>query len=215
MRQARDRSAPADRTALVGVVPPPTAPADGEYARQINELFRRLHPRLISHAERLLDRESARDAVSQTFLELWRRWPQLTPEQRTDRFIFGAVHKTAIDVLAAADRFVTLEDAQEELDRKVVSEASPAWGGDSLADVIDAAVAAMPAARREVFILCKEQGLTYKDAAEQLGLSVATINSQMLKAYADIRARFARDRISLPTGHPPRLPSTTGGATND
>ncbi|MCC7001735.1 MAG: sigma-70 family RNA polymerase sigma factor [Gemmatimonadaceae bacterium] len=207
---------PGDRAALVGVVPPPTAPAEGEYARQINDVFRRLYPRLISHAERLLDRESARDAVSQTFLELWLRWPQLTTEQRTDdRYFFRAVLHTSVDARKSADRFVSLADAEEEIDRKVVSEASTAWGRDSLGDVIDAAVEAMPAARREVFILTKEQGLTYKKAAEQLGLSVATINSQMLKAYADIRARFARDRITLTSGQTPRLPSTTGGATND
>jgi len=215
MRQARERSGSSESAALVGVVPPPTAPAEGEYLRQINDVFRRLHPRLISHAERLLDRETARDAVSQTFLELWRRWPQLTAEQRTDRYIFGAVRNTALDMRASMDGFISLEDAEEELDRMVVSEASPAWGGDPLADVIDAAVAAMPAARREVFILTKEQGFTYKEAAEHLGLSVATINSQLLKAYADIRARFARDRITLPSGQTPRLPSSTGGATND
>lgn len=215
MRQARVRSALSDGTALVGVVPPPSPPAEGENVRQINDVFRRLHARLISHAERLLDRESARDAVSQTFLELWRRWPQLTPEQRSDRYFFRAVRNTAADALAASKRFVSLEDAEEELDRKVVSEASPAWGQDSLAYVIDAAVAAMPAARREVFILTKEQGLTYKQAAEQLGLSPATINSQLLKAYADIRAAFARRNIFLPTAQPPRLPSSTGGTSND
>ena len=215
MRQARDRSAPADGTALVGVVPPPTPPAEGELARQFNDTFRRLHAPLISHAERLLDRESARDAVSQTFLELWRRWPQLTPEQRSDKYFFGAVRNTAADALAATRAFVSLEDAEEELERKVVAEASPAWRGDTSADVIDAAIAAMPARRREVFILMKEQGLTYAEAAEQLGLSIGTINTQMLRAYADIRAAFARAHIPLPTAQPPRLPSSAGGANND
>lgn len=215
MRQARDRSAPSDSTALVGVVPPPTAPAEGEYVRQINDAFRRLHARLISHAERLVDRESARDAVSQTFLELWRRWPQLTPEQRSDRYFFRAVRNKAADARGAHKKFVSLEDAEAELDRKVVSESSPAWGQDSLAQVIDAVVAAMPAARREVFLLTKEQGLTYKEAAEVLGLSPATINSQLLKAYADIRAAFARRNIALPTAQPPRLPASTGGTSND
>ena len=215
MRQARDRSGPADGTALVGVVPPPTSPTVGESLREFNEKFRRLHGPLISYAERLLDRESARDAVSQTFLEFWRRWPQLTPEQRSDKYFFGAVRHTAADALAAMRGFVSLEDAEEELERKVVSEASPAWRGDTPADVLDAAIAAMPAARREVFLLAKEQGLTYMEVAEQLGLKIGTINTQMLRAYADIRAAFARAHIKLPTARPPRLPSATGGANND
>lgn len=215
MRQARDRSAPAAGTALVSVVPPPSSPTEGEFLRQFNEVFRRLHAPLISFAEQLLDRESARDAVSQTFLEMWRRWPQLTPEQRSDKYFFGAVRHKAADALAAMRAFVSLEDAEEELERMVVSEASPAWGGDTAADVLDAAIAAMPAARREVFLLAKEQGLRYADVAEQLGLKIGTINTQMLRAYADIRAAFARARIALPTAQPPRLPSATGGANND
>ena len=48
----------------------------------------------------------------------------------------------------------------------------------------------MPARRREVFILMKEQGLTYAEAAEQLGLSIGTINTQMLRAMR-VHSNFA------------------------
>lgn len=218
MRPARDRSNREEGTALVGVVPPPTAPADGEHVRQINDVFRRLHARLISHAERLVDRERARDAVSQTFLELWMRWPRLTPEQRSDKNFFRAVRNTAADLRDADAVFVSFEDAEPELDRMVVAEASPAWGDahvDARGKVLDAAIRALPADRREVFILIKEQGFTYQEAADQLGISINSVNTQVYRANAAIRAALARANISLPSRQSPRLPSSSGGATND
>mgnify|MGYP001765080448 CR=1 FL=1 len=215
MRQARERAASKEGTALVGVVPPPTPPADGDLIRQFNDIFRRLHPRLLSHAERILDRESARDAVSQTFLELWTRWPRMSPEQRSDQVFFGAVRHTAMDERDAMQRFVSLQDAEEEIERKIVAETSPPWRGVNAVDVADEALAKMPARRREVFLLVREEGFSYAEVAEQLDLSLGTVNTHMMRAWADIRAAYARAQVALPTNQPPRLPASKGGDNND
>jgi RNA polymerase sigma factor (sigma-70 family) len=200
----------------VAVVPPPVPPTDLEQRRQVNEIYRRLFTPLVIHAERLLDHHSAKDAVNQTFLEIWSRWSQLTEKQRSDAYFFGAVSKTAADMRAVDDRFVSLEDAESELDSKVVKEVTQSRGDDAAAEIIERTVARMPVARREVFILVKDQGFTYQDAAAQLGLSPATVNSQIVKAYADIRAAFVRANVPLPGADQiPRLPSSTGGTRND
>lgn len=200
----------------MAVVPPPVPPSNGEQVRQVNEIYRRLFTPLVSHAERLLDHHSAKDAVNQTFLEIWSRWSQLTEKQRSDSYFFGAVTKTATDMRAADDRFVSLEDAEVELDAIVMKEATQPRGDGAAAEIIERTVARMPPARREVFILVKDQGFTYVDAAAQLGLSEATVNSQIVKAYADIRAAFVRANVPLPGANQiPRLPSSTGGTNND
>jgi RNA polymerase sigma-70 factor (ECF subfamily) len=43
---------------------------------------------------------------------------------------------------------------------------------------------------RMVFLLCKMEGLTYKEIAEQLQISVATVESHMVKALRLIRERI-------------------------
>ncbi|MBK7908683.1 MAG: hypothetical protein IPJ78_19335 [Gemmatimonadetes bacterium] len=200
----------------MAVVPPPAPPTDGENVRQVNDIYRRLFTPLVIHAERLLDHHRAKDAVNQTFLEIWPRWSLLTEKQRSDAYFFGAVSKTAADMRAADDRYVSLEDAESELDSKVVSEYSQPRGNDKVAEIIERTVARMPLARREVWILVKDQGFTYEDAAAQLGLSQATVNSQIVKAYADIRAACVRANVPLPGANQiPRLPSSTGGTSND
>ena len=133
MRLARDRS-PSHRSAgLVAAAPPsarPSAPPDNagldQHERSFCEVYYRLHPRLLAVAERYLDRETARDTESETLLDLWRRWPQLTAEQRADEYVFRT---------------------------------------ESLTEVLEAALAAMPPGRRAVVRLLNEERLTYKAAA--------------------------------------------------
>lgn len=46
---------------------------------------------------------------------------------------------------------------------------------DTAADILDLTLATMPARRREVFQLIREDGFSYEETAEQLGLSLGTI----------------------------------------
>jgi RNA polymerase sigma-70 factor (ECF subfamily) len=55
------------------------------------------------------------------------------------------------------------------------------------AAIIAAALDRLPPKCKEVFLLVKLQGMTYKQAAETLGLSVSTIENQMGKAIKLMR----------------------------
>lgn len=217
MRQQRERAAPREGTALVGVVPPPTPPADGEYVRQINDFFRRLHGPLVSHAERFVGRDDALDVVSEVFLERWRRWAELPAAARTDQVFFAAVRRTAVKLRRAMRPVVPLDEVEEELEVRAlaVAEVGPPWRGTTADDVIDAALAAMPERRREVFLLAKEHGFSYSEIAEALGLTLATVNAHIVRAGMAIRAALVKARIALPTIQTPRLPSPKGGADHD
>ena len=128
MRLARDRSPFHESAGLVAAAPP-SAPPDNAgldaHERSFCEVYYRLHPRLLAVAERYVDRETARDVRSESMLDFWRRWPQLTAEQRADAYLFRAVKNTAFDALKAQG------------------------------EVLEAALAAMPPCRRAVLrLLC-------------------------------------------------------------
>ena len=61
-----------------------------------------------------------------------------------------------------------------------------------LRKAITAAVAELPPACREVFMLSRTQGLRYAEIAETLGISVKTVESQMGKALRHMRTRLAQ-----------------------
>ncbi|QGY46216.1 RNA polymerase sigma-70 factor [Maribellus comscasis] len=56
-----------------------------------------------------------------------------------------------------------------------------------LQDVITRSIDSLPPKCREIFIMAKEKELSYKEIAEQLGISVKTVENQMGKALKNLR----------------------------
>jgi len=217
MRLERAGSQSNRRSKLVAVVPPPGLPvmSDLELERLFIEAYFRLHGRMLDQAERVLDRESARDAVSDAVADVWYRWHLLTPAQRTDAYFITAVNNSVIDVLRGNHKSVPLEDAAEELERKSALAMETLSRGDTAADVLDLALAVMPPRRREVLLLVKEHAFTYAEAAEALGLTIGTINSHMRLANKDLKTAFTRAGFRIADVQLNLLPKPKGDTTND
>lgn len=177
---------------LVGVVTPTVLSA----APGLEELFRdaylRLHSRALCHAERFLSRGEAEDAVGEAALKVWRLWPHLRPEQRNDAYFMAAVRTKVRETLKKSGRFISLDDAEPELEEVSAAEAEWSATEDRKAEVLDNALAEMPAKRREILLLIYEHDISWQQAAEELGLKIGTINAQMHRARTQLRAAFTR-----------------------
>lgn len=215
MRLARSKRSSEGTGHLVAEVPSPTAVASPDLQLLFLEAYRRLHGRVLDHAERFLSTDDARDAVGDAMEVLWRKWASLSPDKRNDRYVFGIVSHCVHAKLRENSRLVSLEEAEPELDQRAVRAGFARDWGDTAADVLDAALAVMPPRRREVFLLVKEQAFTRQEAADALGLSVETIGTHMRLATEDLRAAFTRAGFQLPGATHPRLPSPQGGDAND
>lgn len=215
MRLAR-RHSPEDSTdLLVGVVPPPMLPAETDLEALFAETYRRLLARLLAFAERFLSRHDAEDAVHDAMLKLWRAWRTLLPEQRTDPYIFAAVHNSILDTLKAATPHLSFDDAEAELAQRAIRLSDDATRGSDAYEILNRAVAAMPLRRREAFLLHHEQGFTYKEVAATLRVSEGTVNNQMYKAMAQARATFVREGHRIKGIDVPRLPREAGDPTHE
>lgn len=216
MRLARYKRSPEGNSLLVGEAPPRpygVSPAM-DLAQLFAETYQRLHGPLLDHAERSLSADDARDAVAEAMVALWMQWSTLSQDKRNDAYIFGIVIHCVSAKLTENRRLVSLEDAEPELDRQAAEAVPGADRGLTAAEVLDATLAAMPARRREVYLLVREQSFTRKQAAEALGLSDGTINTHMYLATEDLRAAFTRAGFRI--ADPQRLlPSPKGGDTND
>ncbi|MBL8998316.1 MAG: sigma-70 family RNA polymerase sigma factor [Gemmatimonadetes bacterium] len=215
MRLALFRRSPEETRLVAGPAPSPQA-LTAELEELFLEAYRRLHGRVLDHAERFLDKDDASDAVGEAMSSLWRRWRTLAPEKRTDKYVFGVVHYCVFAKLRERKEFVSLDDAESEIDQVVMDAAEERSGRDAIAEVLDETLAAMPPRRREVFLLIREESFTYREAAEALGVSEGSINTHVRLANEQLRSAFTRAgfRIALPK-QPAQLPSPKGGATND
>lgn len=215
MPLARYEGPPEQDRRLVAVIPAPGGAIARELDHFFTQMYRRLYPRLLDHAERFLNRQDAEDAVGDAVEVLWRRWDELTPDQRSDKWIFGVVHRCVAAVRRANKGLVSFEEAEAELDALAVSAMPEFSRGETPGDVLDLALAAMPPRRREVVLLVREQGLSYEEAGEALGLNINTIKTHLRLANADLAAAFKRSGMRLTDVKPARLAAPKGDQTND
>lgn len=217
MRLARYQRSPEGNRLRVGEDVPPAYGLAPDRALEVlyAETYVRLHDRLHDFAERSLSREDARDAVADAMAALWYQWATLSHEKRTDAYIYGIVSHHISARRRENDRLVSLEDAELELEQLAARSDLDSAGGGEAIEVLDAALAALTARRREVFLLVAEQGFTYRQAAEILGVRWGTIKSHMFVALDQLRAAFARAGFRLTNAQIRQLPAPKGGDTND
>lgn len=148
--------------------------------------FERHHAALLSFlARRGLPDAVADDLVQQAFVHLWEHRERLDPARSARAYLYRIVHSKALNHFRDTAR---LEEIPEEgiLDFSEADAASLA----AVQEAVAAAIRALPEGRRAVFELCFLQELTYREAAEALGLSIKTVEHQMGHALKALRARL-------------------------
>ncbi len=217
MRLARVKRTPEGATPLILQSRPQqmdlTASTDAE--EHFLEVYQRLHERVLNYAECSLSTDDARDAAQEAIASLWYQWGSLSLEQRNEEYAFGILRRCVRAKRMENRHLVPLDYAEAEIERHVVREEFNESRRGEVDDVLDAALTAMPARRREVFLLVREESFTYRQAAAILGLSFGTIKTHMLLAKNDLRAAFTTAGFHIADARPKLLPAPKGDATND
>ncbi len=171
---------------------------DAELARRIREgdrqafrcFFDRYHAFLLHYLERMgVAPDVAEDLVQQAFLTIWERRAQIDPGRSLRAFLFRIGHNRALNHFRDTRRLSREEELPELKD--------PGPGADHCTEAallqvrLREAIARLPERRRAVFELCFLQELTYREAAEVLGISPKTVENQMAQALRQLREALA------------------------
>lgn len=151
---------------------------------EIGELYRLLGKRLYGTALRLLGgREEAEDAVHDAFIAYFeaRRGVEI---ERSGAWLHRVVVNRCLDRLRARSRWRTEEVVDEQLGG---GPASPAGLRLDLAR----AVAALPEAARQIFLLHDVEGFQHREIATLLGVAEGTSKSQLFRARELLRAALS------------------------
>jgi len=132
--------------------------------------------------------EDGEDLVQQACVKALARLHQFERGTRLDRWMFQIVKTTHIDRLRQSQRrrTVSVDDlaARAPFDARIEEQTA---ARQELAYVRDA-VAALPEEQREVLMLVVADGLSYRDAAEIIGVPEGTVMSRLARA----RRKLAR-----------------------
>ncbi len=155
-------------------------------------VFRMYYSPLLNYAGRILkDVEAANDVVQECFCRLYERRRELRKELQVRPYLYKSVYNACMDAIKhqkVESNYIN----QELLDfyfSKVVEtpEAEQALLNEDLKGAIQDAINKLPERCREIFVLSKVDGLSNKQIAEQLNISMKTVEAQMTTAFVRLR----------------------------
>ncbi len=129
--------------------------------------------------------EEAEDVVQETFIKLWDKRDQLESIKSVKAYLYRAIRNNCLTRIRDAKPTTSLEMvasdqflSDEELEERSEMEAR-IW------NMIDE----LPERRRQIFLMAKRDGLSYKEISEQTGLAVKTIENHVFRAMQSLRTK--------------------------
>ena len=141
-----------------------------------------LIPRLRRYARALVgDRAAADDLVQDTLERAWAKLHLFRQGTDLRAWLFTVMHNVHVNQVRAARPTDALEDEMPELAQRAVQ------GDALLVRDLDRALAALPAAQREVLLLVALEDLSYEETANVLGIPIGTVMSRLARAREKLR----------------------------
>jgi RNA polymerase sigma-70 factor (ECF subfamily) len=163
-------------------------------AAAFEAMFKAYYPRLYRLAQSYVhDAEAAADLVQDVLLRVWEQRDRWEVTGSVASYLFGSARNRSIDYLrrrlverrwrdkAAGPGAPPLPIAPRAERADVAVELS------DLDRAIMGTIDRLPARCRQVFVLCREHGLTYAETAEVMGISPKTVQIQMGRALKILR----------------------------
>jgi RNA polymerase sigma factor (sigma-70 family) len=169
--------------------------------QQISEAIEREQARLRNFIrKRVADQSDAEDILQEVFYELVEAYRMMKPVEQVTAWLFRVARNRITDLFRSKKReesseaAVTTEDGEELQweDLLPSPEAGPesAYARSVLLEEMEAALDEMPEEQRDTFIAHEFQGYTFKELAEQTGVSVNTLLSRKRYAVLHLRERL-------------------------
>lgn len=155
-------------------------------------VFRMYYNPLLNYAGRILrDAELANDLVQETYCRLFERRKELNEELQIRPYLYKSVYNSCLDAIKhrkVESNYVNQELLNFYFSRVVETpEAELALLDEDLKGAIQEAMKKLPERCREIFELSKMEGLSNKQIAEKLDISIKTVESQMTTAFVRLR----------------------------
>jgi RNA polymerase sigma-70 factor (family 1) len=154
-------------------------------------LYEQYHRGLYRYALRFLkSTDLAQDAVQDTFVKIWEKRCNLLGVQHLKAFMYTVCRNQILDLMARASRE---ESVRQEiiLSLRLTQEAGEETAQPAYEALVETAIAKLPPQRQQIFRLCRLQGKSYDEAAQELGISRSTVSDHLVKA-----TKFLREDLS-------------------
>lgn len=148
--------------------------------REFEKIFRKYYLPLGMYALRIVgDADNAQDIVQDAFSKIWIALEKDVNIDNMRAYLYRCVRNECL--LHMRNKIVTVgEESIPELSEEIIDTSER----DAL---VWKAIGQLPERCREVFLMSKRDGFSNKEIAEELDISLKTVENQMTKAYSRLR----------------------------
>ncbi|HOV72202.1 MAG TPA: RNA polymerase sigma-70 factor [Dysgonamonadaceae bacterium] len=166
--------------------------------KAFEKLFERYHKKLYAYLMRLLDsKEDAEEIVQESFIKIWEKREEFIEGYSFDAFLFTIAKNTFLNFTREKVNRRVFEDHFQIINEMESDKTDDYVIFKETREIIRLIIDGMPPRRREVFIMRKVEGLSRKEISEKLGISVITVDSQLLKANTYLKDELKKYGLLL------------------
>lgn len=152
------------------------------FSRLVNRYTKILFPYLLSWVK---NTQQVEEIVQDVFVQIWKKRDQLVQIGNFSGYLYIIARNRAIAVLK--EQLIKPESIQNDVIDNLLSAPQSNMETKELGEIINKAIDALPARRKEVFTLSREEKLTYEEIAERLRISRSTVREHIVEALVFLR----------------------------
>lgn len=133
------------------------------------------------------DEEIAKELVQDTFLSIWEQRKEWAPQGTIRSYLFKAAKNRSLDYLKHQKVVRKWEKTSHDQANPYSQNDNDQLSQAELIKAIDKQVDKLPQKCKIIFIMSRQQGLTYREIAEIQGVSIKTVETQIGRALKKLR----------------------------
>ena len=132
-------------------------------------------------------KEETEGLVHDCFIQLWEKREMLDENRPLGKWLFTVAYNLTIDRLRHLMRRNEYVEYLKHVAEEAETDTENQVNYSQLKECVNEIISGLPAKRKEIYRLSREEGMSNKEIAEKLGISQNTVENQLVSALKAIR----------------------------
>ncbi len=124
--------------------------------------------------------EASKDIIQSIFIDVWEKRETMDENRSIRSYLFTSARNRSLNYIRDIKKR-TSSLSIEDLEIPIISEEEPI-STEEISKFVEKAMSQLTDRTREIFLMCRYQGLKYKEVAEELNVSQKNVEAHMSKA---------------------------------
>lgn len=161
-------------------------------------LFHHYHQKLFHFSFSLLkNEEDSKEIVQEAFCRIWQKRKEMDSSKSFKSFLFTISYHLIIDQLRLRLKDQAYRKSLEKYFSEHPVRQTSSLDYETLEKEIEKAVEELPEKRKLIYRLSREEGLSQKEIAAQLGITTKTVENQITLALRHIKSRLGKEILPV------------------